>query len=1067
MNYQQQGYYSQATIYKNKIVFVSENDLWQVDRKGGVARRLTANLGEVSNPCFSPDGKYIAFSGREEGTTEVYVMSAEGGLMKRLTFFGSFAKVLGWKDDKIIFTSNYGQAFFRFFQVYEIATTGGEAKKLPLGMANAVSFGDNMTVLGRNTREPAHWKRYRGGRTGKLWIDANNSGEYKKLLNLDGNFICPMIIKDRVYFISDHEGIGNIYSCLADATDLQQHTFHKKFYVRNASTNGKHIVYQAAGDIYCYNLKNAETEKVNIKYYSTQTHEARKFVKAADFLESYQISPKGKTLAIIARGKSFVMKNWNGAVMQFGERQGVRYKCSAWLNDSERMIVVSSENGEDRLEIYQTKKNEMCCRLKQLDLGRITSFKVSPVKDEILLTNNRNELICVDLEQETAKTIVNSKTFLIAGYNWSPDGNWITYASTEDDRVTTIKIYSCKTEETHQVTDAVLNDVQPTFDASGKYLFFLSSRTFNPVYDNFQFGLNFPKGMKPYLLTLRKDIGSPFLENGKGFGDSGYKRKKDGKTKEKIEAFSIDFENIQNRIVPFPVAEGNYSRIVATQNRVFYTFYHREGALTGGRQVNKVDLKAFDLNILEEGTIAKNISDFEVSANGKALIYKTDKQVRVVKATLDVDESLPRGKQKNRKDGWIDLNRIKVAIEPKAEWQQIFTEAWSLLRDYFWTADMSGIDWQQVRELYEPLVERVHSREELSDLMWEMNGELGTSHAYVMGGDFRPKPNYPIGLLGATLTFDDEKQAYRFQHIAKGDVWTSKNPSPLKRLGLNIAKNMLLLAIDGQILTKNIMPNQLLINRANQEVVLSIADADGENVRDVTVKTIKDTTALYYRDWVENNRKYVREKTNGKVGYIHIPDMSAAGYAEFHRSFLSELDYDGLIIDVRFNRGGHVSQLLLEKLARKRIAYGRSRWMGSYPYPREAPTGNMVAITNEHAGSDGDIFSHNFKQMGLGKLVGTRTWGGVVGIWPRNKLVDGTVTTQPEFGFWMNDVKWKVENYGTDPDIEIDIAPQDYVQAKDPQLDRGIEEILKDLESKPFVLPAFDEKPNLTPPWQS
>jgi tricorn protease len=377
---------------------------------------------------------------------------------------------------------------------------------------------------------------------------------------------------------------------------------------------------------------------------------------------------------------------------------------------------------------------------------------------------------------------------------------------------------------------------------------------------------------------------------------------------------------------------------------------------------------------------------------------------------------------------------------------------------------MSGVDWARVLRRYEPLVERVACRSEFSDLMWEMQGELGTSHCYELGGDYRPQPAYKLGFLGADLEYEPAHDAYRILHIARGDVWDDKNASPLKRPGVNVEEGMLLLAVGGERVSRERTPGRLLVNRAGQEVQLTVAGPDGSAPHTVVIKAVPSETSIRYRDWVERNRRYVHERSGGQVGYIHIPDMGARGYAEFHRTFLVELDYKGLVVDVRYNGGGHVSDLLLSKLARERVGYQLTRWMEQHPYPVESVGGRIAILTNEQAGSDGDIFCHAAKLLGLGKLIGRRTWGGVIGIWPRNALVDGTLTTQPEFSFWFKDVGWGVENYGTDPDIEVDIAPQDYAVGADPQLDRTIQEVLIDIEANPPLEPDFSGRPQRTLP---
>ena len=431
-----------------------------------------------------------------------------------------------------------------------------------------------------------------------------------------------------------------------------------------------------------------------------------------------------------------------------------------------------------------------------------------------------------------------------------------------------------------------------------------------------------------------------------------------------------------------------------------------------------------------------------------------------------------------RKSGWLDLARVKVSIIPGLEWQQMFREAWRLQRDQFWTSDMSQVDWLAVHDRYLPLVERVSSRSEFSDLMWEMQGELGTSHAYEMFGDYRPEPDYAQGFLGADFEYEPHSGAWQVAHIVQGDSWDEQADSPLLRPGIGVQAGDRLIAVNGRTLSREVSPAVCLVNQAAVEVTLTFAGNDGAQgaeaatrgagaaaKRTVTVKTLKSETPARYREWVESNRRYVHRATDGRVGYVHLPDMGPAGYAEFHRGYLAEVDRAGLIVDVRFNRGGHVSGLILEKLARRRLGYDVSRWrQAPSPYPPESVLGPMVALTNELAGSDGDIFSHGFKMLKLGPLLGTRTWGGVVGIDSVHTLVDGTVTTQPEFSFWFADVGWGLENYGAEPDIEVENMPQDYARGLDAQLDRAVEEIQKLLAANPPQLPDFTNRPNLALP---
>ncbi len=1041
-----EGYYRYPTIHNDTVVFVAEDDLWSVNVKGGIAKRLTSNLGEVSHPFFSPDGRYIAFVGREEGNPEVYVMLSEGGEATRLTYLGGSVLVLGWLDNEhIIFASNHEQPFRSLYFLYKISRKGGLPELLPYGPARSISIGKNGIVIGRNTGDPARWKRYRGGTAGELWIKVGQS-KFRKLLELKGNLASPMWINDRIYFISDHEGIGNIYSCFPDGSDLKKHTKHEDFYVRNATTDGKRITYHAGADIYVFDPQQGKDTRVNIEYRSPLIQRKRKFADPVKYLERFSLSKDAAYINVITRGKSFTMGLWDGPVAQHGKKHGVRYSVSVWLNDSKRLVVVSDEGNKEHLEIH-SKDGRILKRFKDLDVGRPYSMKVSPVEDIIALRNHREELIVVDIKKGTSRKIDKAIQGSVNGFDFSPCGRYLAYGISTSISHSIIRIYDLKTQKIHDVTEPMV-DYSPAFSDDGKYLFFLSKRIYNPVSDSIHFALGFPRGSRPYVVSLKKDIRSPFLKEPEGFGN----KKEDKKGKEKAQTtIEIDFDGIKNRIVPLPVPERIYHELAVANNRVFYTASSEPESLLDsfmGDTEHGNDLLYFDLNTQEEDVFFHGVSSFKISQNKQAIGIKTGKEIRVVSTQGKPD---PKEQAPGRKSGKIDINRIKLEINPPLEWEQMFKEAWRLQREYFWREDMSGVHWENVLKKYLPLLKRVATRAEFSDLIWEMQGELGTSHAYEMGGDYKPRPYYNIGFLGADINYDTKKKAFVVKRILKGDTWDDRHFVPLRQPGVNVEEGMILERIDNEKVTLENPPHKLLVNRAGDLVKMTFRR--GKDRKEFWIKTLMNEGPVRYRDWVERNREYVHKKTKNRVGYVHIPDMGARGFAEFFRYYLAEFDRHGLIIDVRFNGGGFVSQLILEKIALKRIGYDFSRWMGKMPYPSEARKGPMVAITNEYAGSDGDIFSHSFKLLGLGKLIGRRTWGGVIGIWPRNWLVDGTVTTQPEFSFWFSDVGWGVENYGTDPDIEVDITPEDYVKGKDPQLDTAIKIILEEIKKHPPLEP--------------
>lgn len=1084
------GYYRFPAIHQDAIVFVSEDDLWTVSATGGVARRLTANLGTTSRPFFSPDGKTVAFTGRDEGPAEVYVMPAEGGSVRRVTYLGVSSMSAGWTPDgsSILFITDSGQARDRTFVVKAVSIDGGLPRDWNVGPAMSLSIGSgNRTVIGRNAEDPARWKRYKGGTSGDLWIDKKGDGEFNRLIELKGNMARPLWIGERIYFLSDHEGIGNLYSCTPEGGDLKPHTFHKDYYVRFPSTDGKRIVYSCGADLYVFDPESEETRKVEVKYLSPKVQATRKFIEGGKYLEGASLHPKGHSLAVNVRGKSFAFSAFEGAVSQLGtETASARYRLTSWLSDGKRTISVTDAPGEDTLVIDNLFDKSEPILLSGLDIGRVKEMAVSPKNDQLVLANHRHQLLFVDLAQKSVFEIEANPFQNIEGFDWSPDGEWVAFGSPLSPLTTALKLWNRTSGTTAQITNPVLHDYAPSFDPEGKYLYFLGKRELHAAYDNLHFELGFPKGVRPYAITLQAKLTNPFvasaksLEEDKKEKDEEAKEEKDskeiedkGEVKEEggsdkkegekeLKPIVIDLEGIANRVVAMPVPDGVYWQVEGIKGKVlFLTHLTDHIASEESESGPKTKLEAYDLKENKTETIASGISSFQLSLDKKTMLLRTGKKLRVVAAGSKVEDK--GGDSSGKKSGHVDLGRVKFSLDPRTEWKQMARETWRLQRDYFWTPDMSQIDWVAVWSRYEPLLDRVNTRGEYSDLMWEMQGELGTSHAYEMGGDYRHEPAYPLGMLGADFSFDEITGRYIIAKVVQGAPGEAKASSPLNDPGVNVRAGDALLAINGRKLSLQTVPQELLLNLAGEEVTLTVQTGD-EPPREATVRTLKSEFPLRYREWVEGNRSLIHERTGGRVGYVHIPDMGAGGFAEFHRLFLVESGREGLIVDVRYNRGGHVSQLLLEKLARKCVGYDISRWGQPETYPSHAIVGPIVALTNQNSGSDGDIFSHTFKLMKLGTLIGKRTWGGVIGISPRNSLSDGGMTTQPEFSFWFEDVGWGVENYGTDPDIDVDITPQNYVRGEDPQMEKAVKTVLAQLQENPPKKPDFTMRPNLSLP---
>ncbi len=1071
-----QGYYRYPTIAGDRIVFACEDDLWSVGAQGGVAMRLTASFGTCSYPRLAPDGGSIAFVSTDEGNPELYQMPATGGEPHRLTFLGStLLSVIGWSRDgeDIFFVANPTSWYEGETRPFAIAKGGGEPRELNLGHARGLSFSsEGRLVLGRNTADPARWKRYRGGTAGEIWVQREGADEYVRLPLPDGNPCWPMWIGERIFLLADHEGIGNIYSCAPDGSGIRRHTNEGEYYVRFPSTDGKRIVYSAGGDVKLYDVERDEVTLIEVKTHSTAPQRARRFENVSESLEHFAPSPDGTSLALDARGQLFTMPLFEGAVMRHGFGSRARTRATQWLYDGERLAAVTDVNGYEQIAIYRADALTEPKLVTDGDIGRVTDMVASPTDDTIVFANHRHELCAFDLADGKVRVLDSCPTQRIEGLAFSPDGRYLAYVWSPAQGTSIIRIVKMRSGKIHDVTSPLRTDHSPAWDPDGKYLYFISTRDFNPVYDALQFDLSFPVASRPFVVTLRNDVPSPFVPKPKPIHqdrDHDHAHGKNGKPS-KPEDMSIDFDGIQGRVLGFPVDEGNYHEIVAATQRVLFTLFAVKGIKPTRREDLDEDehgtLFAYDFDQQRLATITNECDEIRIGADHRTLIYRCGDRLRAVDALNDLpdedDDEKPLT-EPGRRSGWIEVDRASVEIVPREEWAQMYREAWRMQTEQFWVEDMSDIDWDRVYDRYAAVLPRVRTRTELSDLIWEMQGELGTSHAYEWGGDYREPPQYQRGFLGADLRWDEERGGYCIARIYRGDSWNRDSDSPLAEPGLDVHEGDCIVAIGGKRLSREMDPGRLLVNASGRNVSVTLRSKKGDE-RSLLVKALRSEASLRYRAWVEANRRLVHERTGERVGYLHIPDMGPWGFSEFHRGYLSEFDRKGLIVDVRYNRGGHVSPLLLEKLARKRVGYDTPRYGAPIPYPPESVGGPMVAMTNQFAGSDGDIFSHCFKLYKLGPLVGKRTWGGVIGIDPYHHLVDGTLTTQPEFSFWFVDVGWKVENRGTDPDYDVDIAPHDYRQGKDPQLDLALDLMDRALEGYTAIRPDLSTRPSLPLP---
>lgn len=1059
------GYYRFPTVHGGRVVFVAEDDLWTIPTEGGFAVRMTASRGVASYPMFSPDGQWLAFTSTEDGPSEVYCMPAVGGPAKRLTCLGASSHAVAWSPNGnfLILATNAAQPFERCHALYQISRNGGLAEPLRFGPASSIAYGpEGQAVLCRNGFDPACWKRYRGGMAGQLWIDEEGHGSFRPLIQLAGNLQTPMWLDGRVYFVSDHEGTGNLYSCLPDGRDIQRHTDHQRFYARNPRMGGQKIVYHCGGDLFVYDHAIGEYRPLEVIFRSPRPSRKPHLVRPEEFLDQFDIHPQGVAVAVTVRGKPFVMANWNGPAVQVGETQGVRYRHVRWLHDGHHLVCVSDRGGEEALEIHCLNESEPPQRLAHLDLGVVVDLKASPTCNQVVLTNQRCELWLVDLETRTAQLLDRSDYEEIQGIDISPDGQWVACSLFERRHSAVLKLCNLATCQCTAITCPVLYDVRPRFDPAGDRLYFLSYRDFDPVYDNVHFALSFPRGVRPYVVTLRADVELPFRPRSRippaapAAGGDDRSANRDALS-DSPPGMRVDLEGIERRVVPLPLAEGRYQTIWGSGNKLLYTFTQIEGAKEQPHweipPVANATLQMFDLETKQSRDLAHQASSFQVAPCGETVIYRSGASLRVFAMGSEPEDKPTADCQ----SGWLDLSRVRAVVDPLAERRQMYREAWRLLRDNFWDSGMSEVEWDRIYDRYLPLVDRTSTRAEFSDLLWEMQGDLGSSHAYEMADGVSEPVSRGQGYLGADFTCDLPEGVYRIARIVQGDSWHPGCDSPLNDPGLDVRPGQKVLAVAGAAIGHQRSPHEALVHHGNQEVTLTIEDVEGP--RTVVVKTLDSETPARYRDWVERNRAWVHEHSEGRVGYVHLPDMLARGFAEFYRAYLADLDREALVIDVRFNGGGHISSLILETLARSQLGFAIGRWNRPRSYPIDSPAGPLVALVNELTGSDAEIFAHAFQVLRLGPVVGKRTCGAAIGTRPTRALVDGTLTTQPEFAFWFAEGGWDLENRGVVPDIEITNLPQDDAQGRDRQLEAAVGEALQRIMDHPPLKPDLESRP--------
>ena len=1054
------GYLRYPHIHGDLLTFVADDDVWLAPAAGGRAWRLSTADAPVSYPRFSRDGSRVAWSSWRDGPPEVYGAEVDGSTATRLTYWGDpQTRVTGWTAaGEVLAITAANQPAAKYRRAYAVPLDGTPPRLLPFGAVSDVAIEDAGTALltGSVVGEPAFWKRYRGGRMGKLWTATTGgpphraAGFTRVLADLGGQLASPMIIGGRLFFLSDHEGTGNIYSCALDGRDVTRHTDHDGWYARNPATDGRRIVYHVAGDIWILDGPDApEPQPLEITLSSAAPGRARRLISAKDHLGGLDCDKTGQASVAEVRGTVHWLTHKDGPARALHVDPGARARLPRVLGDTGQVVWVTDATGTDALEIAPVDGagEGGTVRLAEGLLGHVTSLAASPDGAAVAAAAHDGRLLAVDVATGQVTELAASGNGSVEGLSWSPDSAWLAWSQPEISPLTRIRLARIADGEIIDVTDGRFADTSPVFTADGLYLAFLSQRSFDPVYDAHTFDLSFPFGGRPYLVPLSAGTPSPFgpTPAGRPLGhDNG-----DGPAAEP--AVVVDPEGLAGRVVAIGAEEGRYRYLRPVKGGLVWLRIPVAGVLGEGGAGPDDDgprpaLQRFDLSKREVKELVGALDWFRVSGDGTRLVVRDHDELRVLPSARKHDDA--------GETVTVDLSRARFAADPAALWRHAYDEAGRFLRRDFWTPDMSGVDWDGVRGEYRPLLDRIRSAAEFADLLWEVLGELGTSHAYVTAAPGGARDYVPVGQLGADIS-PDAAGRWLVDRVLPGESSDPRARSPLAAPGVVVHPGDELVAVDGQLVDPRRGPWPLLAGAAGKPVELTLRPqaADPEVRRRVVVVPLRSDRRLRYQDWVAGRRRLVRELSAGRLGYLHIPDMMGEGWADFHRDLHTEMAQDGLIFDVRGNSGGHISELVVEKLARRVIGWCRGRWLQPESYPQEARRGPLVTVADEFAGSDGDIVTAAVKLLGLGPVVGTRTWGGVIGIQGRQGLVDGTTVTVPRFACFFDQYGWGVENHGVDPDVEVLITPDDAAAGRDPQLETAVRLALDALDSQPPPAP--------------
>jgi tricorn protease len=1083
------GYYRYPALSGATIVFTAEGDLWSVPAAGGAARRLTTSPGEERGAAISPDGRTVAYSAEYEGPAEVYTMPVEGGLPTRQTWDGGGAVVAGWTPDGRLLYRTRRYSTLPSAQLVALDLKGGREVIELAQAAEAAYLADGKTIV--FTRLPfqgSSTKRYKGGEVQSLWRWTPGGEAVALTRDYPGTSKNPMFWKGRVYFLSDRDGVMNVWSMMPDGKDLKQHTRHKDFDAQSASLSDGRIAYQCGADIWLLDLKSGKDAVVPITLVSDFEQLRERWVKKPmQYLSSGHLAPDGSGIVFTARGEVFVAPAKPGRLVRVARKPGVRFRDARYSADGKSIVVMTTESGETEFWRYPANGvgagEQLTSDAKVLRWDGVSS----PDGAWLAHTNKDQELWLLNLKTKENKRLAQSRQDSFEDLRWSPDSKWLAYVEQAPNQFRQIKVYNVDTGAITALTSDRFNSESPAWSSDGQWLYFLSDRNLKTtVYGPWgtrQPDPHFDRTMKIYELALKKGLRSPFEPADelhpetkpeekpaemKAAADAKPGETKPVESKEKEAAdkdkakekaakvsVQIELDGIMARIRETPAPPGNYFDLSASAKRLCWM-----------AEVDAVPpqlaLTCMDIDNKGEKpeTVMADVRGYELSPDGKKLGLRKEQDFYIFDAGV---KAAALGTPKALSDAKVDLSGWSFELDPKADFQQMFADAWRLERDYFYDRNMHGLDWKAVRAKYEPLVERVTEREELNDLLAQMVGELSALHIFVHGGDIRETPDpVSMGALGALLERDSRAGGVVVKHIYRHDPDLPNEASPLARPGVEVQEGDVITMIDGVEVLSAPEAGALLREKANRQTLIRVKQAKDGKTRDVLVKpmTTGEEASLRYGEWELARRQKVEQAGGGRIGYLHLRAMGSGDMERWERDYYPVFDRQGLIIDVRHNNGGNIDSWLLGKLLRKAWFYWQPRigdpvWNMQYAF-----RGHIVVLVDEATASDGEAFAEGFKRLGLGQVIGTRTWGGEIWLSASNVLADRGIATAAEMGVYGPERKWLIEGHGVEPDIVVDNLPHETFGGRDAQLEAALKHLEELIQKDPRPVPAPPPYPN-------